>query len=332
MSEAAGEVDELGWRRSLAAAYGRDAGYLWGLGYRLTGSAALAEDLVQETFVRALRRPPADRGAPLRPWLTRVAVNLGIDALRRRRARAYDGPWLPEPIDTAALVDPGADVEAQSAGREGLTLAFVALLERLSPQQRAVVILRDVLGLSVGEAAAALGVAEGNVKVAHHRARARLGVTLEPSAPAPTVCERHQALLGALFAAIAAGDQAQVVGLLASDVEVITDGGGVVRAARRVVRGADDVARLLLGLARKGPPVAGMRMREINCLPALEIDAAADDPRNASRMIFQVVVGADGAIAQILSVLAPAKLAGLGRGPWARPLVAPASLGGMGEP
>lgn len=86
------------WSATLTTAFDRKSSYLWGLGYRLTGSAALAEDLVQETFIRALRRPPKDRKAPLRPWLRRVATNLGIDALRRRKRRPYDGPWLPEPI------------------------------------------------------------------------------------------------------------------------------------------------------------------------------------------------------------------------------------------
>lgn len=313
------------WTATLGAAFERDARYLWGLSYRLTGSASLAEDLVQETFVRALRRPPADVGRPLRPWLRRVATNLGIDALRRRQSRPYDGPWLPEPIDTAGLSDPAADVEDASLRREGLTLAFVVLLELLSPQQRAVVVLRDGLGLSVAETAEALDVARGNVKVAHHRARQRLA---EASAQAPDADQRrrHGERLGELFGAIASGDEAQVIELLSADVRALSDGGGVVRAARRVVVGARDVARLLVGIARKGAPPVGVTLREINCLPAFDATYGPADPRGATRAIFQGVLGADGRFTALHIILAPAKTAAVERTPWLRPSPRPAEL------
>src|SRR5262245_56378130 len=87
----------------VAHEYTAHRAFLWGLCYRLTGSAADAEDLVQETFVRALARPPARRDLPWRPWLVQVALNLGRDLLRRRRRRRYEGPWLPSPIETEDL-------------------------------------------------------------------------------------------------------------------------------------------------------------------------------------------------------------------------------------
>src|SRR6185369_7281442 len=83
-----------------AQTYDNDKRFLWGLSYRMTGSTADADDIVQETFVRALERPPADRHAAWRPWLTRIAMNLSRDLLRRRRRRSYVGPWLPAPIET----------------------------------------------------------------------------------------------------------------------------------------------------------------------------------------------------------------------------------------
>ncbi len=317
---------ESTWSATLATAFDRESSYLWGLGYRLTGSAALAEDLVQETFIRALRRPPQDRQAPLRPWLRRVATNLGIDALRRRKRRPYDGPWLPEPVDTAALCDPGQDVESASIHREGLTLGFVALLEVLSPQQRAVVVLRDVLGLNVAETAAALEVGANNVKVAHHRAKERLADATTRAPDAQSI-DRHRQRLGELFAAIAAADQHRVLALLDADVRVVSDGGGVVRAARRVVSGANDVSRLLIGLARKGASPVGISMREINCLPAFEINYAPGHVRAARRAIVQGLLSPlEDRFVRIDMVLAPAKVAAVERAPWWRALVRPPEL------
>ena len=314
------------WSAILATAFDRESSYLWGLGYRLTGSAALAEDLVQETFIRALRRPPKDRKAPLRPWLRRVATNLGIDALRRRKRRPYDGPWLPDPIDTAQLSDPGADVESASIHREGLTLGFVALLEVLSPQQRAVVVLRDVLGLSGAETAAALEVGANNVKVAHHRAKERLArATIE--APDALRVDHHRQRLGELFAAIAAGDEDRVLALLDTDVRVVSDGGGVVRAARRVVIGAGDVSRLLIGLARKGAPPVGISLREINCLPAFDITYAPGHARAARRAIVQGVLDIAGQrFVRLDMVLSPHKVMAVERAPWLRSLTRPPAL------
>src|SRR5262245_3850197 len=145
---------------------------LLGLCYRMTGSAADAEDLVQETFRRALERPPADLDAPLRPWLTRVATNLCIDSLRKRKNEPYFGPWLPSPVETDAIKDDlTPSPEARYGVLESATLAFLIALEALTPQQRAVLVLRDVLGMSGPEVAEALEMSEANVRVSHHRAR-----------------------------------------------------------------------------------------------------------------------------------------------------------------
>src|SRR6185295_12271247 len=95
-------VDAVADSPALSAAFAADRRFLWGLCYRLTGSAADADDLVQETFVRAMERPPPRTDEPARPWLVRVATNLGRDLLRRRKRRGYVGPWLPSPIETDA--------------------------------------------------------------------------------------------------------------------------------------------------------------------------------------------------------------------------------------
>src|SRR5688500_17109335 len=153
--------------------------FLWGLCYRMTGSAADADDLVQETFVRAIERPPADIRGGWRPWLSRVAANLSIDALRRRKRREYIGPWLPAPIDTGDEASPPAhEIAAADMSTEhrydlieSVSVAFLLALEHLTPRQRAVLILRDVFDYTVQETARALDLTQANVKVTHHRAR-----------------------------------------------------------------------------------------------------------------------------------------------------------------
>ena len=140
--------------------------HLWGLCYRMTGSAADAEDLVQQTFERAIERPPPDTSRPWRPWLARVATRLAIDALRRRQARRYVGPWLPTALETPTgescgeLASPEADAETRYGLRESVSLAFLRALEALTPAQRAIVLLRDVLGYSGPEAAELLEVVD----------------------------------------------------------------------------------------------------------------------------------------------------------------------------
>src|SRR5262245_40278849 len=154
--------------------------HLWGLCYRMTGNAADADELVQETFVRALERPPARTDQPWRPWLVRVAMNLSRDLLRRRRRSPYRGTWLPSPIETgedeaAPAYEISGSSGASTEGRyellESVSFAFLLALEALTPTQRAVLLLRDVFDYSVHEVADALGLSEANVKVTHHRAR-----------------------------------------------------------------------------------------------------------------------------------------------------------------
>jgi RNA polymerase sigma-70 factor (ECF subfamily) len=151
--------------------------YLWGICYRMTGSAADADDLVQETFVRALERPPEDTSQPWRPWLVRVAMNLSRDQLRKRRRRSYPGVWLPTPIDGTlgeeAIEASTSDdsPEARYGLMESASFAFLVAVEALSPSQRAVLILRDVFDYSSRETADMLGKSEEGIRATLHRAR-----------------------------------------------------------------------------------------------------------------------------------------------------------------
>ncbi|HKG23219.1 MAG TPA: sigma-70 family RNA polymerase sigma factor, partial [Blastocatellia bacterium] len=165
-----------------AKIYEDDRRLLWGLCYRMTGNAADAEDLVQETFVRALEKPPRRSHEPLRPWLVRVAMNLSRDHLRRRKVRGYTGEWLPSPVSTdeesLASYEPPAPSSDSPATRydmvESVSFAFLLALEALTPSQRAVLILRDVFDYTTNETGEALGISEASVKVMLHRARRRM--------------------------------------------------------------------------------------------------------------------------------------------------------------
>ncbi len=286
---------------------------LWGVCYRMTGSASDADDLLQDTFARALEHPPDD-DRPLRPWLVTVAVNLAKDELRRRKRRGYDGPWLPAPVETAEI--DVAPEDAPGGARyelyESASLAFLVALEALSPLARAVLILRDVLDYSVRETAEALAISEANAKVAHHRARAKMAdyerARVPPSGEQQ---DKTRAALERFLTALATQDAAAVASLLAADVKTWNDGGGEFHAARNVLAGADRTARFFLGLARPGktPATTGWQLRDLNGLPAVVLESAVARPPYYPRAVIALQLDAAGKIAAIYTVSATAKLA-----------------------
>ncbi|MBL8956395.1 MAG: sigma-70 family RNA polymerase sigma factor [Myxococcaceae bacterium] len=287
--------------------------FLWGLCYRMTGSAADADDLVQETFARALERPPRDVAAPLRPWLTRVAVNLARDTLRRRRRTPYVGTWLPTPLETegeeTVAVEPPVS-EGRYELLESVSFAFLVALEALNPKQRAVLLLRDVFDYSVREVADALGATEDNVKQLHLRAR-RAMAEYDAARVVPTreLQARNRAALDGFVEALLSNDAARVEAVLAKSVKAMTDGGGRYHAAVNAIIGAEKVARFMLGInSKRGAPIDGGIMT-LNGLPAivLRYDPTLD-PRLAPLVTFSVDVDAEGKISAIHSVLAPQKL------------------------
>lgn len=305
---------------SLPAAFEAHRDGVWGLCYRMTGSAADAEDLVQETFRRAVERPPADASRPWWPWLVRVATRLSIDALRRRRTRGYVGPWLPEPFATEtpeATARLTADVATSNAevrygALESATLAFLYALEALTPLQRAVLILREVVALSGPEVADVLDISPANVRVALHRAR-RAMERYDTCRVLPTTQTNAAALalMQQFMTALASGDTDAVIGLLRDDVAAINDGAGVHYAALKPVRGADKVARFHQGVLRRGGGVVGVRPVMLNHTPAWLVDLEPHRPRDAPRAMTRVDVDADGRVWQVHTLVAPAKLASL---------------------
>jgi len=304
---------------------------VWGLGYRMLGSAADADDLVQEVFARVLTRPP-DGGSPLRPWLVAVTMNLARDLLRRRKRTRYHGEWLPGPVDgdggagalTAelvggdhALAEPSA-VEPPGLGTEGrydlmesVSYAFLLALEALSPLGRAALLLCDVFDYAAAEAAEVLGLTEGHVRVLCHRARKQMaGYDGARRRPSGELTERTRNALTEFLSALASKDSARLEALLAEDVRDRSDGGGVYSAAMHPVVGRDRVLRLFLGLTSgaRGQGYSGVQLREINGVPAAVFERPSPPPRWAPRLIIRVELDASGQICEIHSVLAPAKL------------------------
>ena len=214
---------------------------LLGLAYRMVGTMADAEDVVQEAW---LRWNGADQGSIERPdaWLTTVTARLAIDRIRAtsRRREEYVGPWLPEPV----VVDAGPEAVAEVA--DSLTLGFLTLLDHLSPVERAVFLLVDVFRVPYEDVARGVGKSKVACRQIASRARRRLQGA---SARRPSGEERR--IVDELLVALATGDIDAVLARLSPDVVCVSDGGPTRRAARRPVVGADRVARFFVNLARR---------------------------------------------------------------------------------
>lgn len=301
----------------LADLFDAHRSFLWGLCYRLTGSAADADDLVQETFVRAMTRPPARTDEPWRPWLVRVALNLGRDLLRKRRRRRYEGPWLPSPVEAGEPDPPSFEPAAGSGGSpaarydliESVSMAFLLALEALTPAQRAVLLLRDVFDYSVRETAAALGLSETNVKTTHLRARRTMAAYEAERRPlTPAVQARTRAALERFLGCLARQDVRGVEAMLADGVRALSDGGGEFAAARAPVVGRAKVARLYLGLAAKSGAAPRLQIRLLNGLPAIVAELSGVPAGWAPRFVLQCRLDEEGRIAELFTVVASQKL------------------------
>lgn len=241
--------------------------HLTGIAYRMLGEMAAAEDVVQEAWLR-WRRAEADSVRDPRAWLSAVAIRLSLDALRAARARreTYVGPWLPEPLlpDDMRAMDAPPDAAAELAS--DLSMALMHVLERLSPEERAALILHDAFDCDYPGIAATLGRNEAACRKLVSRARERV----RQERPRFTISkERHRALLERFLEASASHDPAKLLPLFADEVVIYSDGGGRVAAALNPVRGADRVSRLIAGQLRKfsALPETDVRFVEINGRP-----------------------------------------------------------------
>jgi RNA polymerase sigma-70 factor (ECF subfamily) len=290
---------------------------LWGLAYRLTGSAEDADDVLQEAFARLLAEPTRKSAADLGPWLARVVTNLGVDALRRRRRRAYVGAWLPSPIETSdaewleAQPSQCPDAEARYGLGESATFAFLIALEALGPRQRAVLLLRDVLGHSARETARLIGSSEGNVRVLHLRARRALEEYDENRCiPSPEVKERHRAVLQEFLDCLSRQDARGLEALLLESVRTVTDAAGKYTALATPLDGRARVARLYLAAALQRPAATTrIELRLVNGLPAALIKLERPVRRQAPLTLLRCELDGGGRIRLVHAILAPCKLA-----------------------
>jgi RNA polymerase sigma-70 factor (ECF subfamily) len=275
------------------------------IAYRMLGSVAEAEDVVQEALLRVHRAlESGERLESPRAFAATVTTRLAIDSLRSARARReqYVGEWLPEPILTDSRDDPARHAEMA----DSLSLAMLVLLESLSPEQRAVLLLRDVFDYGYDEIARIVGKSEDNVRQLASRARAHV----EQRRPRfQTSQEQRDELARRFFAAVQEGDLSGLEALLAHDVVLTGDGGGKVPALARALRGRNRVARALLNWIRMGSRIPGASIRpvEVNGTPgALLLDG---DERLVAVWALEIA-GCE--IVGLNSVVNPDKLAHLG--------------------
>lgn len=242
---------------------------LFAMAYRMVGSAMEAEDIVQEAYLRYRATPPASIRS-LKSFLTTIVHHLCIDHLKSAQVRreSYVGPWLPEPIltgDGAAQWSP----LGQIIDRESISLAFLVLLESLSPLERAVFLLREVFDYTYAEIAQITGRDEGACRQLFSRAKKHIRAN-RPRFPASP--EAHAQMVGRFMDAFIAGDIEGLTTLLAEDVAVWSDSGGkVAGAARQPIRGREKVARAAISLLSNAPAGTTFEVIEANGLPALLI-------------------------------------------------------------
>jgi RNA polymerase sigma-70 factor (ECF subfamily) len=273
--------------------------HLFGVAYRMLGSVAEAEDVVQEAY---LRWAGADRSEVERPvaWLTTVTTRLCLDRLRSAQVRreSYVGPWLPEPL----LTDDDAVPEAAAELSDSLTTAFLVLLERLNPLERAVFLLHDVFGYGFEEIAA---VVERPVASCRQVAsRARRAVAPERRTRYTVAPDEERRLIGTFLQASGSGDIDGLLALLAEDVELWSDGGARRHAARHPIIGPARVARFCANIGRRAVPRASVRFVRIGGDPGVVFT----DDVDGSKMTVAFELSAGG-IRRLHLVVNPDKLA-----------------------
>jgi RNA polymerase sigma-70 factor, ECF subfamily len=269
---------------------------LLGIAYRMLGSWAEAEDVVGDVAERWARADHAAIDAP-EGWLVTVTTRRALDVLRAARVRRvdYPGEWLPEPVATDG--DPSIDVER----RETLTMGFLVLLERLTPIERAVFVLHDVLDHPYGLVAAAVGRSEDSCRQAVHRARRHVRV---PRARPPAERERAEEVALRFMAIGLGGDVDDLLASLAPEIAVTSDGGGVVHAAMRSVTGPERCARLLHNLAARAGDDPLVVPCELNGEPGVLLHLA-------DGWAAMTVTVEDDLVAAVRIVVNPAKLEAL---------------------
>jgi RNA polymerase sigma-70 factor (ECF subfamily) len=271
---------------------------LFTVAYEMLGSAADAEDVVQETWLR-WADVDQDEVRDARAYLVRIVTRQALNRLRTlaRRREDYVGEWLPEPLLTSP------DVADDVLLAESVSIAMLTVLETLGPTERAVFVLRDVFDTPYDEIAEAVGKTPAAVRQISHRAREHVAQRRPRIQVSPV---EQQEVVERFMAVLDSGDIQGLFDVLAPDVVAVADGGGYAAAFRRPVEGADRVAKLLSGYARTFAPKADLRLMWLNGAPAVRIDLDGE----LDTVVSLVVEG--GRISHIYAVRNPHKLAGLG--------------------
>ena len=274
---------------------------LFAIAYRILGSVTEAEDAVQETWLRYESSPT--QPTSIKAFLSAVVTRISIDVLRSARVRreTYVGPWLPDPLLTDPYEDPARSAELA----DSLSMTALLLLERLSPLERAVFVLRDVFGFDFAEIASAVGRSEAACRQLAVRARRHM----DDGRPRFEADRRERETLAArFFDAIRDGDVDELRQLLAADVQIIGDGGGKAPAFAKGVTGVDNVARVLASFFALLTKIdVGLEPREVNGQPG----AIVRDRDGKVIGIFTLDI-LDGQVQTIRSMLNPDKLGHLG--------------------
>jgi RNA polymerase sigma-70 factor (TIGR02957 family) len=290
------------------------------IAYRMLGTVSEAEDVVQEALLRLHRAQlEGERIESPRAYVSTVVTRLGIDQLRsaRRRRETYVGDWLPEPLLTSDEDDPARQAEMA----DSLSMAFLVLLESLTPEQRAAFLLREVFDYGYDEIARIVGKSEANARQLVARARRHVD---ERRPRFEATREQRERLADRFFAAVGDGDVKALEDMLAEDVVLTGDGGGKVPALARALHGARRVARTLGTWGRQGQRIAGASLRrvEVNGQPgALLLDGE-------NKVIGVMAVDIAGDLVQgVRSVVNPDKLRHVGPVADVRALLRQASRG-----
>jgi RNA polymerase sigma-70 factor, ECF subfamily len=281
--------------------------HLMAVAYRVTGTVADAEDIVQEAW---LRWDSADAGGPiadLRAWLTTVVSRLGLDKLRSaaHRRETYTGNWLPEPVVTGL---DGADPLSAVVAAEDARFAAMVVLERLTPEQRVAFVLHDGFAVPFAEVAEVLGTNEAAARQLASRARKAVAAD-----PPPQPDASHNEVVGRLMAAMAVGDLEAVVALLHPDVSFTGDSNGKAPTAVQVIHGQDKVARFMVGLARRYGPafVTANQLALINGeLGAYTAGSPAVDGYWAMSPRITAITVRDGKVCALWDIANPDKFTG----------------------
>jgi RNA polymerase sigma-70 factor, ECF subfamily len=231
---------------------------LFGIAYRMLGRVAEADDMVQETWLRWQKQDSAQITSP-KAWLVSTITRLCIDQLRsaQRSREEYYGVWLPEPL----VESPGRSPDEAAALADSLTMAFMMMLETLSPVERAVFLLREVFDYDYSEIAGIVDKSESNCRQIVRRAKASLPRAISSSAP-PS--DRARRVVEQFLQATSTGQVGDLLALLADDATLYTDGGGVVNAAGRPIQTADRISRFFVGIRQRAAAEIAFRYTRIN--------------------------------------------------------------------